>query len=352
LGLVVFGAFGGVLVDRLDKRKALIAMQLTGGTLMLLMGLLVLTERVALWQVLSVAFLQGLLMAVQMPAGNTLIYQVVGPRRLLNAMAARMLAFNITRIVGSVIAGALISKLGVGSCYIFAAGSMWLSPALLLFVKGNFRASAEREPFWQAVGGGIRYAWANGHVRTLLTMSVLMETFGFSYQVMLPVMARDVLKVGASGLGYLSAAAGAGAMVSTVAVAGLGDFKRKGALLAACAGASGVAILLFAISPWYPVSLGLVAVVGGTLMAYDATMGTSLQLLTSDAVRGRVLGLYGLTFGFTPLGGLLTGTIATLASAPVGIGLGGIAIVAFVLGRGRKLVRLLPVEQMAARGPD
>jgi len=306
---------------------------------MLLMGVLVQTGHVALWHLLSVAFLQGLLMAVQMPAGNTLIYLVVGPHRLLNAMAARMLAFNSTRIAGSVVAGALISKFGVGSCYLFAAGSMGLSPTLLLFVKGTFRASAEREPFWRAASGGIKYAWANGSLRTLLFMSVLMEAFGFSYNVMLPVMARDVLKVGASGLGYLSAASGAGAMVSTVIIAGLGDFKSKGALLVASAGVAGVAILLFAVSPWFLVSLGVVAGIGGALMAYDATMGTLLQLLSSDAVRGRVLGLYGLTFGFTPLGGLLSGTVATLASAPVGIGLGGIAIVAFVLGRGRKLAR-------------
>ncbi|MSQ22192.1 MAG: MFS transporter [Dehalococcoidia bacterium] len=352
LGQVVFGVFGGVLVDRLDRRKTLMAAQVATATLVLLIGLLVLVGRIALWHLLSIAFLQGLLMALQMPAANALIYQVVGPRRLLNAMAARMLAFNITRIVGSVVAGALISRFGVEACYLFAAGSLYLSPALLLFVKGNFRSEQIREPFWQAAREGIRYAWANGPVRTLLTMSVLMETFGFSYHVMLPVMARDVLNVGASGLGMLSAVGGAGAMVSTVAVAGLGDFKNKGALLVAGAGLAGVAILLFALSPWYPVSLGLAAVIGATLMAYDATMGTALQLLSSDAVRGRVLGMYGLTFGFTPLGGLLSGAIATMASAPVGIGLGGIAIVAFVLGRGRKLVRLLLAEQRVIRGPD
>ncbi len=348
LGQVVFGVFGGVLMDRLDRRKALIATQFTSGTLMLLVAVLVLTERLVLWHLLSVAFLHGVLVSVQMPAGNALIYQVVGPHRLLNAMAARMLAFNGARIVGSVIAGALISTLGIGSCYLFVAGSMYLSPMLLLMVRGTFRSTLERDTFWRSAREGIRYAWANGHVRMLLSMSVLMELFGFSHTVMLPVMARDVLKVGASGLGYLSAASGVGAMLSIVVIAGLGDFQRKGALLVVCAGAAGLALLLFAASPWYQVSLVAVALVGAMLMAYDATMGTTLQLLTSDAVRGRVLGLYGLTFGFTPLGGLLSGTIATLASAPVAIGLGGVAITTFILGRARKLARLRPAGQGTA----
>lgn len=309
---------------------------------MLLIGVLVLTSRIALWHILTVAFFQGLIMAVQMPAANTLIYGVVGPQRLLNAMAARMLAFNTARIVGSVAAGAMISKLGIGGCYLFIVANMCLSPFLLLFVSGSFRGAAEREPFWQAAREGIRYAWSNGQVRTLLAMSVLMEMFGFSQQVMLPVMARDVLNVGAAGLGLLSASAGVGAMVSTVVVASLGDFRNKGGLLATCAAAAGLATLLFAASGWFTVSLGLLALAGASLMAYDATMGTLLQLLSPDNVRGRVLGLYGLTFGFTPLGGFLSGTIATLASAPVGIGLGGTVIVAFVLTAARRLIRLRP----------
>ena len=125
LGLVSFGAFGGTLVDRLDRRKVLAAVHLSGGTAALVIGLLVLTSNIALWHMVIVALLQGVLMAIQLPASNSLVYQTVGPQRLLNAMAARLLAMNLTRVIGSLIAGALITAYGVGACYVFAAGSTY-----------------------------------------------------------------------------------------------------------------------------------------------------------------------------------------------------------------------------------
>lgn len=340
LAVVAFGAFGGVLVDRLDRRKVLMTAQVSSGTVELVVGLLVLTERIALWHILVAASLQGLLQAVYVPAANTLVYHTVGPHRLLNAMAARMLAFNLSRIVGSVIAGALISALGIASCYFFVAGSMYAAPVLLLLIGGTYQSPTRPEPFWRAAVQGIRYAWASGSLRTLLLMSFLMEMFGFSHYVMLPVMARDVLEVGASGLGFLAAASGVGAMISTVVVAGLGDFRNKGHLLAASAAGAGLFLVLFALSPWYPVSLGLVAVMGALLMAYDAIMGTLLQLVSSEAVRGRVMGLYGLTFGFTPVGGFISGSIATVLGAPAAIGLGGGVILAYALLASGRLRRI------------
>ncbi len=109
LGLVGFGMFGGVLVDRLERRRLLMSVQVISGTLALTVGLLVVMDQIALWHILVVAILQGVLQGVQLPAGHALTYQAVGPNRLLNAMAARMLGFNVMRIVGSLIAGALIS---------------------------------------------------------------------------------------------------------------------------------------------------------------------------------------------------------------------------------------------------
>ncbi len=351
LGLVSFGVFGGTLVDRLDRRKVLAAVHLSGGTAALVIGLLVLTSNIALWHMVIVALLQGVLMAIQLPASNSLVYQTVGPQRLLNAMAARLLAMNLTRVIGSLIAGALITAYGVGACYVFAAGSTYTGLALVLFIKGEFGAPAGREPFWRAVGEGIRYAWSNSGVRTLLFFSVLMEGLGFSHFVMMPVMARDVLEVGATGLGYLSAASGAGAMLSTIAVAGLGDFRNKSGLLVAMAACSGLILVLFAFSPWFVVSLIAVAAVGASLMAYDVTMGTMLQILATDALRGRVLGLYGLTFGFTPVGGFVAGTIATIASAPVALGLFGVSIVAYVARMARPILRLRPTQE-SVQAPD
>lgn len=340
LGQLVFGAFGGTIVDRLDKRKVLASLYAFSGVTALVLGLLTITGNVALWHVILVSLSQGVTMATMLPAANFMVYQTVGAQRLLNGMAARMVAMNVTRIIGSIIAGFLIDSFGVGASYIFASVSVWFGAAFLLYMQGSYAAASHQEPFWTSVGHGIKYVWATLNIRRLMFLSILMETFAFSHFVMMPVMAKDVLHVGGTGLGYLSAASGVGAMLSTTAVAGLGDFRRKGVLLVGSALVTGLFLILFAFSPWFLVSLALVAIVGGTIMAYDVTMATMLQLISVDAMRGRVMGIYGLTFGFTPVGGFLVGAIAAAASTPIAVALGG-AIVAVYVG-----AILLPAEHI------
>ena len=326
MGQVGFGLFGGVIADRTDRRKALILAQCLVALAALLLGLLVVTDNIALWSILVVALLQGTLSAVAMPLNNALIFDTVGKERLLNAMAARITAFNLARIVGAVIAGTLITTVSVGGCYLFIAGTYFFSPLFLLLMRGTYRTATQQEPIWRNARQGVSYAWRSGPLRSLLLVSVLMETFAFSYHIMLPVMARDVLHVGASGLGYLSAAGGTGALMGALTVASLGDFRWKGPLMMITAGMAGLFLLLFALSPWFAVSLVLVACVGASLMTFDATIATLLQLLSSDVMRGRIMGLYALTFGFTPLGGFLAGAIAGILGAPLAVGLGGVII--------------------------
>ena len=339
MGHVGFGLIGGVVVDRWDKRKVLIAVQSLSGLVAMAVALLIFTDRLELWHLAVSAVLQGVLMAVRLPSGNSMVYLMVGRKVILNALASQHIALNLSRIVGSVVAGTSIESLGVQYAYLFMAFSAWLGGLMVVMVRGDYRSLGTVEPFWRSAVEGLRYAWSSAPIRSLLLMSVLMEMFGFSFLVMLPVMARDVLGVGATGLGYLSAANAVGATVSTVIVAGLGDFKNKQALLLFTAMGAGLSILLFALSPWFAVSLALSVMVGATLMSYDAAMGTMLQLLTTDAVRGRVLGLYGLTFGFTPLGGFIQGVVASVYSAPLAVGMGGAVIVGYVIGMRRFLAR-------------
>ena len=155
-------------------------------------------------------------------------------------------------------------------------------------------------------------------------------------------MARDVLEVGPTGLGYLSAASGLGSTLSTVGVASLGDFKGKGPLLAGAAMSAGVFLALFAFSPWFAASLVLVALAGGSLMAYDVAMGTTLQLISDDQMRGRVMGLYGLTFGFTPVGGFLAGAVASVLTVSIALGGAGFIILAYVAVVAKSIVRIRP----------
>ena len=339
VGHVGFGLIGGVVVDRWDKRKVLIAVQALSGLVALVVSLLIFADRLDLWHMAVAAVLQGVLMSVRLPSGNTMIYLMVGRKVILNALASQHIALNLSRIVGSVVAGTSIEILGFEYAYLFMAISAWLGGLMVVMVRGDYRSLGMVEPFWRSAVEGLRFAWSSATIRWLLLMSVLMEMFGFSFLVMLPVMARDVLGVSATGLGYLSAANAIGATVSTVIVAALGDFRNKQALLIFTALGAGLSILLFALSPWFAVSLALSAMVGATLMSYDAAMGTMLQLLTTDAVRGRVLGLYGLTFGFTPLGGFIQGIIASIYSAPLAVGMAGAVIIGYVIGMRQSLGR-------------
>ena len=172
---------------------------------------------------------------------------------------------------------------------------------------------------------------ASKPLRVMLLLSVLVETFGFSYIVMLPVIAKNVLHVGPSGLGYLSAAGSVGALAGTVVVAGMSEFRAKWTMLTVATGVAGISLVLFGVSPWFITSLILATVVGSALVIYDASINVLLQLLWNDSVRGRVLGLYGLTWGFTPVGGFIAGVIASVASAPFALGVGGTVIVGYAL---------------------
>ncbi len=340
LGLVGFGAFGGTIVERFDKRKVLGVVYFLGAVVSGLTAALVITGQVELWHMAPIALAQGMLMGTQLPASNSLAYQIVGPERLLNAMAARLIALNISRTIGSFLAGMLIHNYGVGSSYILATSGSAIGLVFLLVIRGDYRAAAMRESFWESTGHGLRYAWQNRIIRRLLFLSLLMEAFGFSHLVMIPVMARDVLNVGATGMGYLSAASGIGSTLSTIVVALLGDFRRKGALLAFTTLGAGVSIALFAYSPVYALSLALAGLAGGSLMAYDVTMGTMLQLHSDDEMRGRVLGIYGLTFGFTPVGGFLAGAVATALNPPFAVAMGGAIIILYIGGNFRSTLRL------------
>ena len=340
-GLVIFGAVGGTIVDRFDKIMVLCVLYVFGSAVIVTMGLLVIYDRIVLWHVLLGAFFQGIVMAAQQPAVNSIAYQLVGSSRLLNAMAARLLAMNISRIIGSVIAGYLIYRFGIGSSYIFAACCSIIGLGFLYFVKVESRIlSAANESFWFSTKQGIKYIFTRKNIRELLLLSLIMEAFGFAHLIILPVVAKDVLFVDAMGLGILSAASGVGATVSTLLVAFLGDFKYKSLLLVITAIFSGVGLVLFAFSSWFILSTILVAWVGGSLMAYDVTMGTMIQLSSKEEMRGRVLGVYGLTFGFTPVGGFFMGWLASLFSAPIAIATGGVIIMAYMVRVTRYLVKL------------
>jgi MFS family permease len=344
LAMVCFGLMGGVIVDRLDRRKILMVGQFLGGLVALSVGFLVAIDRIQLWHLLVVAVIQGMSSVVLMPARNALTYDVVGRSSLLNALALNMMAMNIMRIVGSTAVGLLIDLAGIQGVYVLIALSLVTSSVILALMGGSYKPLGANEPPWRNAREGLTYVWNNRPVRSLLFMSMLMEAFAFSHHVMLPVMARDFLKVGGTGYGLLASASGVGALISTVVLAYMGDFRAKSKLVMVAGGGFGLSLIAFAVSPQLPFSfimaIVVLVLVGSMSIAYDTTMGALIQLLVHNAVRGRVMGLYVLTFGFTSLGGFLAGGIATILSAPVAIGFGGSVVITYIAGRMRSMIRI------------
>jgi len=339
-GLIGFGLFGGVIADRLNRRHALMIAQAVTGAGVITLGLLTVGGWIALWQILLVVVVRGMGMGLAVPALNALAYDVVGRNRLLNAIALLGTGETVSGIFGGLAAGALIARAGVGPCYL-VVGSSFVVAELAAAAMGRVpRSEVSEGAVWRNAWDGLKYATGQANLRSLLTMSLVIELFGFSYLVMLPVVARDVLGVGASGLGYLAAAGGVGALAASLVVASLGDFQAKGLLVALAGGGAGVILVLFGLSSWFVLSLALAMVVGGLFIVYDASMATLIQLVSSEKMRGRVLGLYSTTWGFMPIGGFISGSIATVLGAPAAIALGGGLILAYVLPAFRRLGRI------------
>ena len=329
VGHIVFALIGGVLADRLSRRFVLSTFRAISGLVLLGLALLVLQDRAQLWHILVVVFIQGSADGIVAPAFNGLIYDTVGPRRLMNAVAYTLGGFHIFWTAGSVLAGNVINSSGIGVAFALAGVVYSVSVLPLLFMKVARSVQQRQESIWRNLGQGLAYVAGNNSLRALLILSVFTEAFGFSYIIMLPVIAKTVLNVGPTGLGYLSAAGGAGALIGIAVLASFSDFSNKWRLLTVGTLGAGVSIVLFASSSWYAISLVLVAAIGLSLVVYDATINTLLQLTSDENMRGRVLGLYGMTWGFTPAGGFIVGAVASAAGAPIAVGIGGVVIVTY-----------------------
>lgn len=324
---ILLGSFAGVMLDRVDRRIALIVVEFCNSLVALALGTLVISGHIQLWHILVASVFEGCFMSIRWPAINTMIMQVVGSGRVLNASAAQMLGFNAGNIVASAVAGLMVTAFGIGSGYLFAAVCGLIATGCVWFVEGQFNSRTDvQAPVLRAMREGIAYIWHSPSLAPLIFLAFLMSLLGWSNISMLPVMARDVLSVGASGLGFLTAAGALGSLVSTAFIAGLGDFQNKVRLILLSGAATTIGILLFALSSSYLVSLFWMFLMQGALMAFEVTITATVLLLTKEKMQGRVQGIYTQVFGFTWVGGVLLGSIAEFAGAPIAIAVGGVSI--------------------------
>ncbi|MFC7862676.1 MFS transporter [Streptomyces murinus] len=333
LPVLLLGPYGGLVADRADKRRLLMATQTALAALALILGLLTVTHLVRLWMVVILAIALGTVNAIDNPARQTLVPEVVGPDLLRDAVGLNSVTTNAARAVGPALAGILIASVGVGVCFLANAASF----AAVLLALGMMRTDRPRAgaPVEKGPGqlaAGLRYVRGTAGLWAPLAMMALIGTLAYEFQVVLPVLARTNAHGDARTYGFMTSAMGLGAVVGGLAVAAFG---RAGAVpLIRAAAFFAAALTAAAVIPWLPGVLAALAVVGAASTAFLATGNTTLQLVAEPSLRGRVMALWSVTFlGSTPVGGPVVGVVAQHLGPRAGLGLGAAAcLAATVLG--------------------
>ena len=328
-----FGALGGVVADRVPSRTRLLAYAQSGiVALTLLLAALVSTGLLQVWHLMVLAFLSGTAMAFDQPARQTLVYDLVR-EDLVNALAMNSTAWNVARMLGPAVAGVLLGWVGAGGCFAAMAVLQFVGVGSILLVGAPARVNTSRvDSVWQNLKEGLSYALHSPVPRTLLLVEAVTDIAALPYIfVLMPVFARDVLSVGATGLGFMTASAGIGALAGALTVAFIGDRLRKGLVTIISVLLFGLFLFLFSITSWYPLALVLLALTGTFNTIQMNLEAVLLQTTVPEEMRGRMIGAYVLTWGVMPVGNLQAGTVAALAGAPVAGAAGGIVLVLFAL---------------------
>ena len=308
--MLVLGAWAGVVADRLDKRRLLLATQVAMASLALVLGVLTATGAIRLWMVYVLALLLGCATAFDMPTRQAFVSEMVGPDRVTNAVGLNSAVFNSARVVGPAVAGVLIAAVGIAPAFLINAVSYLAVIAGLLAMDP---ARLHRLPPVDRAGGqvreGLRYVWSNRVLRSTIALVAVVGALGLNYRVALPLLARFTFGGDASAYGALASIMAAGAVVGALAAARRGRPSR--ALLLGSVAVFGLLSFAAAAAPTLIAEAVVLAPLGLASMTFLATANSTLQLASSPEMRGRVMALYGLVFlGSTPLGGLLGGWMA------------------------------------------
>jgi MFS family permease len=328
---ILLNLVGGVAADRMDQRRLLMTTQTSSAVLMILLGTLVLLDIVQIWHILSIAFFAGAVLAFDSPSRQSLYPHLIDRKDLMNAVALNSTIWQGTRIIGPAIAGIMVWKIGLASGFYAAAAGFLVLVVALSFIRiqpirrettGNVRSN---------MGEGIRFVTANRLFTFLIGMTFFNSFFGMSYVFLLPIFARDILDVGPQGLGFLQTGSGLGALLMTFIAATLGKSPFRGRLLIGGATLFGFFLILFAYSEDYYTSMILLFMAGASSSLYMILVMTTLQSQVPDHLRGRVMGLYGMTWSLMPLGAMQAGFIADWFGAPVAVAIGGFMVSAFAI---------------------
>ncbi|HEX5023590.1 MAG TPA: MFS transporter [Candidatus Binatia bacterium] len=323
---------GGVIADRADRRRIMILSQSASALNFFLLATLVVSGWIALWHVMAVAFVSGCVRAFDRPSRMALLPQMVPQEDIANAVAVGGTIWQLNRLVGPALAGMLIYLIGIGPTYYFCFGASLVAVCLWLGISLTTQSGGPATGgVLQHMAEGLNFIRKNEIYFMFITLIFFNSAFGMSYLILMPVFARDVLDVGSQGFGFLQSFGGAGALVGVLAVAWFSHSRRKGLQALSVAMCFGILLITFAASKSFALSLALAFALGIASQFYMTTISTVLQVNLPNELRGRVMGIYGLAWELMPVGGMIAGTIAEFAGAPVAVGFGGFMVAGMAL---------------------
>jgi MFS family permease len=326
--MLLAGAWGGVVADRVDKRRLLVATQLASGLLAIVLGLVTVTGVVQLWMIYSMAFALGAVNAIDNPARRALLGEMVGTEHLSNAVSLSSAMFTGARVIGPALAGLIIATAGTSWC--FFINGLSYGAAVVAFVLMRRDAFFAVEPVPKRKGQlreGLRYAWSTPALRLPLMLTAVIGTFAWNFQVVLPLLAERTFGGDAGTFGTMYALMSVGSVVGALVTARQARATRSFLLGAALA--YGVLLVVAGIAPTLGVELLVLVGVGAAGIGFTAMANGVLQTETSPEMRGRVMALFSVAFlGSTPIGGPMIGWLSQELGPRAGLWLGGVTTLA------------------------
>ncbi len=332
--VLILTPLGGVAADHWERRRILMVTQGVSMVLAFVLGALVTSGLVNLWEIYLIAAFRGGVMSFNIPARQSIISDLVPRKDLPNAVALNTATNHLTRVLGPSVGGVLIALVGIDWLF-YLNGISFLAILYTLSLLRDVGTVGKKENHWEQLKDGFLYMRRSRLIRYLVMLAVVPMFFGQPYITMLAVFAKDILKIGPAGLGMLMSVSSLGAITGALTVAGRrGDPQIK--LMVRGIIVFGFSLLLFSFSQWLVPSLLFLFVAGAANVFYNSTNNGLIQISVEDSYRGRVLSMLSINRGLVPLGTALTGLLAENLGTPVALGsmslmlivLGGIAMVA------------------------
>lgn len=311
--------FAGVLSDRWSKYRVLLFTQVFSLVQALILAGLTLAGIIELWHIVILSVTLGCVNAFDVPARHSFVIDMVDNRDDLgNAIALNSLMFNGARLIGPSVAGLLLAITSEGICFLVNALSyVFVVASLLMMAVKEHRKSSGGKRIWYELSEGLSYAFGFPPIRHLLVLLTVVSLTGMSYQVLMPVFAKDILEGGSQAYGFLMGSAGAGALAGAVFLASRTAVLRLGRLIPAATLLFGSGLVMLSFSRIFSVSLFIMIFIGAGSMLQAAASNTILQTITDDDKRGRIMSFYTMAvMGTAPFGSLLSGVIARVIGTP------------------------------------